>query len=155
MANRQIYGLTGRTLALTDVIPTQAASGATEAGKNTIQDVKDLISPYLVYTALITQSGGAAPTAKVLQNTLGGTVVLARSSAGQYTLTLSGAFTVDKTFFFPFSRYEPQGSDRKFIYVTRASANVINLFSQFGASGSIAFSDTMLTDEPIEIRVYS
>jgi len=153
--DRQIYALTGRTLALTDVFPTQDAAGATEAGKNTIQEVKNLIRPYLVYTALITQSGGGTPTAKVLENTLGGTVVLARSSAGQYTLTLSSAFTVDKTFFSPFSRYEPQGTDRKYIYLERASANVINLFTQFGASGSIAFSDSMLTDEPIEIRVYS
>lgn len=43
MANRQIAGLTARTLALSDVIATQVANGATEAGKNTIQDVADLI----------------------------------------------------------------------------------------------------------------
>ena len=53
---------------------------------------------YLVYTALLSQSGTDAPTATVLQNTLGGTVVWTRDSAGFYLGTLAGAFTQNKTF---------------------------------------------------------
>lgn len=52
---------------------------------------------YLVYRALLTQSGGGAPVATVLENTLGGTVVWARGGAGDYTATLAGAFTANKT----------------------------------------------------------
>lgn len=52
---------------------------------------------YEVYTALLTQSGTSAPTATVLENTLGGTVVWTRNYAGNYSATLSGVFTTNKT----------------------------------------------------------
>jgi len=56
---------------------------------------------YTVYTALVTQAGGAAPTATVLQNSITGTLTWARTGAGVYTLTSNGtAFTVDKTILF-------------------------------------------------------
>lgn len=50
-----------------------------------------------VYTALLTQTGTAAPVATVLENTLGGTPVWTRGGNGTFTITLSGAFPVDKT----------------------------------------------------------
>lgn len=53
-----------------------------------------------VYTALITQSGTAAPIATVLHNTLEGNIVWTRSSAGVYIGTLAGAFTENKTVVF-------------------------------------------------------
>jgi hypothetical protein len=49
-------------------------------------------SSYLVYTALLSQSGTNAPVATVLENTLGGTVVWTRVGAGDYFGTLAGAF---------------------------------------------------------------
>jgi len=52
---------------------------------------------YDVYTAILTQSGTSAPTATVLENTLGGTVVWSYNDAGQYIATLTGAFTTNKT----------------------------------------------------------
>lgn len=48
--------------------------------------------PFKVYKALLTQSGTAAPVATVIENTLGGTVVWSRDSAGVYYGTLVGAF---------------------------------------------------------------
>ena len=57
--------------------------------------IKD--ADYLVYTALITQTGTSAPTATVLKNTLGGTVVWSYNGVGDYTATLSGVFTANKT----------------------------------------------------------
>lgn len=76
-------------------------SGATV--KATAQDVADLApapSPsYLVYTALLSQSGTNAPVATVLENTLGGTVVWTYSSTGNYQATLAGAFPANKVFF--------------------------------------------------------
>jgi len=53
MASQQPYQLTARTLALSDVIPTQAADGATEVGKNTIQDVADLVTAGEVVTVKV------------------------------------------------------------------------------------------------------
>lgn len=64
-------------------------------------------SSYLVYTALLSQSGTSAPVATVLENTLGGTVVWGYSGVGTYTATKSGAFTLNKTFF---STLIPEGS---------------------------------------------
>ncbi len=56
---------------------------------------------YTVYTALITQTGTDAPVATVLQNTTGGTITYARTSGGDYTVTVSGdLFTVNKTIVF-------------------------------------------------------
>lgn len=47
-----------------------------------------------VYRAVLTQSGTDAPTATVLENTLGGTVVWTRDNPGRYVATLVGAFPV-------------------------------------------------------------
>jgi len=51
----------------------------------------------LVYRALLTQSETDAPTATVLENTLGGTVVWTYSDVGVYAGTLAAAFTENKT----------------------------------------------------------
>lgn len=47
MANRQIYQLTSRTPALTDVLPTQDNAGAAEAGSSTIQQIVNLTTASL------------------------------------------------------------------------------------------------------------
>ena len=48
-----------------------------------------------VYRATLTQTGTGAPTPTVEENTLGGTLVWTRSSAGVYVGTLSDAFPDD------------------------------------------------------------
>ena len=68
----------------------------------TAQGIADLAggggaAAYLVYTALLSQSGTDAPVATVLQNTLGGTVVWSRNTTGDFSATLVGAFTTNKT----------------------------------------------------------
>lgn len=52
-----------------------------------------------VYRALLTQTSTNAPTATVLENSLGGNVVWSRDSAGTYFGTLTGVFTANKCFF--------------------------------------------------------
>lgn len=52
-----------------------------------------------IYKALVTQSGTSDPTAVVLQNDLGGTVVWTRAAEGSYRATLAGAFPANKVFF--------------------------------------------------------
>lgn len=51
-----------------------------------------------VYRALISQTGTNAPTAIVLENTLGGTPVWSYEGVGFYNLTLADVFTLNKTF---------------------------------------------------------
>jgi hypothetical protein len=55
------------------------------------------IPDYKVYKALLTQSGSSAPTATVLKNTLGGTVVWSYLNTGNYLATLSNGFPVNST----------------------------------------------------------
>lgn len=54
-------------------------------------------STYQVYTALLSQSGTSDPTATVLGNNTVGSIVWTRNSTGNYTGTLTGAFTANKT----------------------------------------------------------
>lgn len=84
------------------------------------------------YIALLTQTGGAAPTATVIQNTLGGTLAWTRDGAGQYSGTLAGAFPAGKVMvvsgelnFVNFDAGTPTNSD--WYRVFRASANVISV----------------------------
>jgi hypothetical protein len=111
---------------------------------------------YTVYTALLTQAGTSAPTATVLQNTLGGTVVWARSGAGVYTGTLSGAFPASKTAIF-ISNNDAAGSDSMNQYsLRRTSADVvtINTLSANWAGTEAPFDDGLLNGTTVEIRVY-
>lgn len=61
--------------------------------------------PYKVYTAVLTQSGIAAPVATVLENTLGGEVIWTRDGVGVYFGTLEGAFPSGKCV--PYCQYSP------------------------------------------------
>ncbi len=116
----------------------------------TINSIGSLINAgftggYTVYTALITQAGTAAPVATILQNTTGGTFTYARTSGGDYTVTVSGnLFTVNKTLVFLNGGSSENNHD---IAWERASDTVINL--------STHNSDGKFTAGSIEIRIYS
>jgi hypothetical protein len=96
---------------------------------------------YLVYTALLTQTGTDAPVATVLENTLGGTVVWSYGGAGSFVATLSGVFTSNKTWTTPSFITHSNGSP---FTLSRASDNTCE----------ITFEDDGLSGFPIEIRVY-
>ena len=100
---------------------------------------------YTLYTALVTQVGGAAPTATVLQNTITGTLTWARTGAGVYTLTSNGTpFTSNKTIVF---LNVGDGEPNQMLMWTRTSSSVITLNTN-GANDRI-------TAGALEIRVYS
>ena len=103
---------------------------------------------YLVYTAILNQSGTDAPVANVLQNTLGGTVVWARDGAGSYTATLSNAFTENKTFLGDKIKYISV-VDEDFLSIERNSVSEIGLDHFFVGEQVDDF-----TNFPVEIRVY-
>lgn len=52
--------------------------------------------PYMVYSALLTQSGTGTPVVTILENTIGN-IEWARVDVGYYTATLTDSFPLDKT----------------------------------------------------------
>lgn len=105
-----------------------------------------------IYRALLSQAGTAAPTATVLENTLGGTPTFSYNSVGSYTLTLTGAFAQTKTFFggANFTNADGPFSTLGMIWGT---VNTISLFSVTNSGGAGAAIDAF-DNIPIEIRVY-
>lgn len=104
---------------------------------------------YKVYTALLTQTGENAPVATVLENTLGGTLVWTRISAGAYKATLIGAFPVDKCFFLPVAISVPMDGGTS-IQMSRISNDEIAIET----SNDDIISACIDGRWPIEIRVY-
>lgn len=101
---------------------------------------------YLVYTALLTQVGTNAPTAIVLQNTLGGTLVWSYISTGRYNVTLTNVFTNNKTavFFGPILANDVEYT-RDF-----SSTSVVRINT---ADGGV-LTNELLDNTEFEIRVY-
>lgn len=102
---------------------------------------------YLKYVALLSQSGTDDPTAIVLENTLGGTVVWTREDVGFYVGTLAGAFVEDKTALFIVNT---RGLDTG-IFITRGNSNAVEI--QTGDSDGTS-RDSYLDVTTVEIRVY-
>jgi len=113
---------------------------------------------YLVYTALLTQTGTDAPVATVLENTLGGTVVWTYDDIGLYQGTLTDAFTENKTWISPVNAS-----------VTLDGATTFNIAVSFwvdadrirvqtavidAAGGSQTNADNCLIDSSIEINIW-
>lgn len=139
------------------------------AGNYTLATLEDITAPsYKVYTALISQSGTDAPTAIVLENTLGN-VVWTRVSEGIYIGTLTGAFTTNKTFCPPYSSNFDVGGDASVFLPISTNGNPqtgwINIYFNGENSIEIDIYDMVGRFEwssiigggnlPIEIRVYN
>lgn len=91
------------------------------------------------YKALISQTGTSAPTAIVLENSLG-TVTFGYSSAATYTVNSSGLFTANKTALYMTSKSASNG-----IGLNQLNANTLNLLTQ---------SDGFLSNTTLLIEVY-
>jgi len=100
-----------------------------------------------VYRAIVTQAGVGNPSATVLENTLGGTVVWARVTDGEYTATLTAAFVVNKTFIR--AGLEGGGGGQP-IDIVRNDANELGVSTY--SSGVLA--DGVMTAAMVEILVY-
>jgi len=99
---------------------------------------------YKVYTALLTQSGTSAPTATVMENNLGGTVVWTYVGDSDYRGTLSGAFTQTKTAIFWQTGYDAVAKFDCY----RLNDNAIEIQNpDTGLDGTLNY-------RTIEIRVY-
>jgi hypothetical protein len=108
------------------------------------------------YWALLTQSGTSVPSVTVLENGLSGTPTLARTSAGIYTITLTGAFTTNKTAVLMGPPPQPGGSTVVSFYVDYTSANVITISSKNSdpVGGTGGFTDNALNNTIICIMVW-
>lgn len=98
------------------------------------------------YVALLTQTGTSAPTATVLENTLGGTPTYSYDSQGIYILTLAGAFDVNKT---TVKLMNNTDADSKFM-AQRSSSDTVLLRTH----NSLAAANDQLNNSLIEIIVY-
>ena len=118
----------------------------------TMQDVSDSIQPYKVYTALLNQEGETNPTAIVLQNTLGN-ITFFRSDAGRYSMGGDNLFDEDKTFI-TIQQLRLNGFEEQVGYfnATYFNSSQISLDTYFETGG---YSDEMMANVPIEIRVYN
>ena len=116
--------------------------------------------PYLansgvkIYRATLSQSGGSAPVATVLENTLGGEVVWTRTTAGAYSATLADAFP-DPTKVLTQATYGANTDDYTvdgvIVGMNYLSADVIQLLS-YSVDGVAA--DMKVDNAAVEILVY-
>jgi len=113
-----------------------------------LQDTVEDVKPYKSYVALLTQTGTSTPTAVVLENTLGGTPTLGYTSAGLYTVTLTGAFTANKTVTLT------NINSTNVLYsmqAERTSANVVSVTTK----STVTATNALMTNSILEIRVYN
>lgn len=130
-------------------VPTTSAGTYSILTRNDITgEVEKIVAPYKVYTALLTQSGTASPTAIVLQNTLGVTVTFGYTIAGQYTVTATGALTINKTWII-FNNIDSNG------FTITYNGKSLNDFQILTRNGAGVTTDNILNLTEIEIRVYN
>jgi len=117
-------------------------------------DSNKIVQPsYKVYTALLTQTGNAAPVAVVLENTIG-SIVWTRNSPGSYTGTLNNSFPQNKTFI----TYTHDGINGNTGYsgAVRINNNEVELSFNDGIQNPGQYIDIgQNAIESIEIRVYN
>lgn len=126
-------------------------AGVYDAGTKTNSIYKESISDargYKIYTALLSQSGTSDPTVTVLGSNQIGTIVWTRNSTGNYTGTLTGAFTSNKTWLI----CQKGDGSGNFIngLLSRANADALTLDTRDN-TGTVTDNFTNMS---IEIRVY-
>jgi hypothetical protein len=108
----------------------------------------EVVVRYKKYVALMSQTGTAAPTVVVLENSIGD-IVWTRSSTGLYRGTLIGAFTLNKTY----TMMSVTLTDG-IVNVYRFSDDNVRVATTNLHSPTAAYHDNHLLNNTIEIRVY-
>jgi hypothetical protein len=148
MANVKISQLTakGAHVETTDRIAIADFNGSTYDSKY-ITGAQ--LTPYKKYVALISQTGTAAPTATILENTIG-TLTFVRNGVGTYEITSSSLFTNSKTFVY----LTNPSSTATTIYVFNSSSILFETKDITSQTPFIPNVDEVLDNTSIEIRVY-
>ena len=125
-------------IATTNLTVTQTING---------RAANDMLRNYERYIALITQTSTSAPTVIELENTIG-PIVWTRKATGEYSGTLTGAFTANKTY-----ATISQALANSIVMIS-TTANDINIITTNLHSPTAAKHDSHLSNNTIEIRVY-
>lgn len=99
-----------------------------------------------VFRALVSQSGTGAPTATVLENSLGGVPEWARDAEGEYRLTLPGAWVIEKTFIAVYCSIAD--------VAVLASRNTNNIITFVTLTSGVGTDNAILSGVNLEILVY-
>ena len=105
------------------------------------------LRPYKVYTGLVSQTSTNAPTATVLENTLGQTVSFTYEDPGDYQVIISGNPMTSTNTAILIGTVQSNAQ----VFAVRTGLGSIQLQS-FNAAGSLA--DGILSEVAIEIRIY-
>ena len=153
---KQITRLTGLIGNLTSTVPTDISqlTDTTNLIPSDVSDLSDttnIIPPNSksVYTVFLTQTGTNAPVATTIEDTITG-LVWARSAAGVYTLTKTGAFTVNKTV--PVNDVYMDVTGNMYTAV-RTSANVMTL-TTYDETDLETPADAVLSNQYFHIEIY-
>lgn len=134
--------------------PTQ--DGAWAVFWDNFQNLLDsTVRPYKVYTALLTQSGTSAPTATVLENTLGVTLTWSYSGVGEYLATSTGFFAdPNKIAIFIQPAFQGGASQTKFLFGSGDWGDTDSIFITTINANTLAAANGGLTVTAVEIRYY-
>jgi hypothetical protein len=126
----------------------------TQTQPYTMQDIVDTAGggSYLKYVALLSQVGTDAPTATVLENTLGETITYTRSSAGLYYIVTTGIFPENKTW--AVANTPSYNSNGPFALQIGRVGDTECILYCYSLGASLMDLDTNGDATSIEIRVY-
>jgi hypothetical protein len=116
--------------------------------------VKNVELPYKVYSALITQIGTDAPTATVLQNTLGVTMTWSRVAEGVYKVTASSGIFLEAKTWTIINNINIASAG--YFDINRGSDTEVVVASSIYDSGTPPYipADGIISALSLEIRVY-
>lgn len=155
--------LTGTSAASWDTtyVPIAASISGLTTGQNVVAASATTIATDGVkrYVALLTQSSTNAPTATVLENSLGGTVVWSRNDPGNYNGILAAAFPIGKVSVVINNRRASPVSDSNLMYsltIEHVDADTMQVFTavQDVTGASVSFGDGLLNATTVKIEVY-
>jgi len=115
---------------------------------NSISDKR----PYKVYTALLTQEGINAPTAEMLENSLG-EVTYEFDNTGVFKVISDGLFVQNKTYI---SLTNGNNTNFEGFYsIHYIDENLLYIMTSILFLGTLTATNGMLINTSIEIRVYN
>lgn len=158
MADAKITALTALTSADSGdlLVAVDVSTGITK------KITKEQFLGYKVYRALISQTGTDAPTAVVLENTLGEVPTFNYGGVGDYSLEIvASLFVAGKTFVMPNPVIEfTDANSAAFLWAKRNSNQLIELkafsfgLAGGGAAGAPTATDAIIVSAELQILVY-
>lgn len=117
--------------------------------QDALEQLAEAASGPRVYRALVTQSGTSAPTAVILENTLGGSPSFSYNAEGNYTMDLSGLVTTGQ---YMVMHNGCLSAEDPFFMSTTISGESVFIYTVVGASGTS--TNGAMVSAPITILAY-